>query len=111
MGPLYARMLRDHFGFADEVDALLGANEDGGPPQLPSAAEVLAREVTVMGAYDEAPDGVRAWLEAGADAIDLVLPLGLPEEQLHEMLRAAAPAASPRGEQSPPRGKVSSQRG
>ena len=47
--------------------------------------------MTVMGTYDEAPDVVRLWLEAGADAIDLVLPLGLPEEQLHEMLEAAAP--------------------
>src|SRR4051812_48460523 len=107
MGPLYPRMLRDHFGFADEVDALLGANEGGGPPQLPSAAEVLAREVTVMGTYDEAPDAVGAWLEAGADAIDAVLPLGLPEEQLQEMLQAAAPAASPGGQQSPPSGEVS----
>ena len=52
-----------------------------------------------MGSYDEAPDSVSAWLEAGADAIDLVLPLGLPEEQLHEMLEATAPAAAP-GEQS-----------
>ena len=107
MGPLYPRMLRDHFGFADEVDALLGANEGGGPPQLPPAAEVLAREVTVMGTYDEAPDAVGAWLEAGADAIDAVLPLGLPEEQLQEMLQAAAPAASPGGQQSPPTGEVS----
>jgi alkanesulfonate monooxygenase SsuD/methylene tetrahydromethanopterin reductase-like flavin-dependent oxidoreductase (luciferase family) len=108
MGPLYPRMLRDHFGFADEVDALLGANEDGGPPQLPSAAEELAREVTVMGTYDDAPDAVRAWLEAGADSIDLVLPLGLPEEQLSEMLQAAAPAAaSPGGEQSPSKREAS----
>ena len=38
---------------------------------------------------------IRMWLEAGADAIDLVMPLGLPEEQLHEMLDAAAPAARP----------------
>lgn len=91
MGPLYPRLLRDRFGFADEVDALLAANPGGGPPQLPSAAEGLAREVTVMGTYDEAPDAVRAWLEAGADAIDLVLPQGLPEEQLHEMLQASAP--------------------
>jgi alkanesulfonate monooxygenase SsuD/methylene tetrahydromethanopterin reductase-like flavin-dependent oxidoreductase (luciferase family) len=91
MGPLYPRMLGDRFGFADEVDALLGANEDGGPPQLPSAAERLAREVTLMGTYDEAPDAIRAWLEAGSDSVDLVLPLGLPEEQLHEMLEAAAP--------------------
>jgi hypothetical protein len=44
-----------------------------------------------MGTYEEAPDAVHQWLEAGADAIDLVLPLGLPEEQLHEMLEAAAP--------------------
>lgn len=94
MGPLYPRMLRDQFGFAHEVDALLGANASGGPPQLPAAAERLAREVTVMGTYDEAPDIVRRWLEEGADAIDLVLPLGLPEAQLHEMLRAAAPATA-----------------
>jgi alkanesulfonate monooxygenase SsuD/methylene tetrahydromethanopterin reductase-like flavin-dependent oxidoreductase (luciferase family) len=97
MGPLYPRMLRDQFGFAPEVDALLDANGSGGAPRLPAAAERLARDVTVMGTYDEAPDLVRLWLEAGADAIDLVLPLGLPEGQLREMLEAAAPAAAPRG--------------
>lgn len=91
MGPLYPRMLRDHFGFAREVDALLEANGRGGPPRLPAAAERLAREVTVMGTYDEAPDAIRLWLEGGADTIDLVLPLGLPEDQLREMLEAAAP--------------------
>jgi alkanesulfonate monooxygenase SsuD/methylene tetrahydromethanopterin reductase-like flavin-dependent oxidoreductase (luciferase family) len=97
MGPLYPRMLRDQFGFAREVDALLDANGSGGAPRLPAAAERLARDVTVMGTYDEAPDVVRLWLEAGADAIDLVLPLGLPEGQLREMLEAAAPAAAPSG--------------
>jgi len=91
MGPLYPRMLRDQFGFAHEVDALLDANRNGGPPRLPAAAERLARDVTVMGTYDEAPHAVRRWLEAGADTTELVLPLGLPEEQLHEMLAAAAP--------------------
>ena len=94
MGPLYPRMLRDQFGFAREVDALLDANANGGPPRLPAAAERLARDVTVMGTYEEAPDAVRRWLEAGADTIDLVLPLGVPEQQLHEMLEAAAPAAA-----------------
>ena len=93
MGPLYPRMLRDHFGFGREADALLEANGDGGPPRLPAAAERLAREVTLMGTYAEAPDTIRLWLEAGADSIDLVLPLGLPEEQLREMLEAAAPVA------------------
>jgi alkanesulfonate monooxygenase SsuD/methylene tetrahydromethanopterin reductase-like flavin-dependent oxidoreductase (luciferase family) len=93
MGPLYPRILRDQFGYAHEVDALLEANRGGGPPRLPAAAEPLARDVTVMGTYEEAPDAVRLWLEAGADTVDLVLPLGVPEEQLHEMLEAAAPAS------------------
>ena len=55
MGPLYPRMLRDHFGFGREADALLEANGDGGPPRLPAAAERLAREVTLMGTYEDAP--------------------------------------------------------
>jgi alkanesulfonate monooxygenase SsuD/methylene tetrahydromethanopterin reductase-like flavin-dependent oxidoreductase (luciferase family) len=93
MGPIYPRTLRGQLGFAREVDALLDANQTGGPPRLPAAAERLAREVTVMGSYEEAPEAVGAWLAAGADAIDLVLPLGVPEKQLHEMLEAAAPAA------------------
>jgi alkanesulfonate monooxygenase SsuD/methylene tetrahydromethanopterin reductase-like flavin-dependent oxidoreductase (luciferase family) len=93
MGPLYPRMLRDRLGFATEVEALLDANANGGPPELPAAADRLARDVIVTGTYEEAPQAVSAWLEAGADAIDLVLPFGLPEEQLHEMLQAAAPAA------------------
>jgi alkanesulfonate monooxygenase SsuD/methylene tetrahydromethanopterin reductase-like flavin-dependent oxidoreductase (luciferase family) len=94
MGPIYPRTLRDRFGFADAVDALLEANADGGMPQLPAAAEELAGEVTVMATYDDAPRAIRQWLDAGADMVDLVLPLGLPEEQLSEMLEAAAPAAA-----------------
>jgi alkanesulfonate monooxygenase SsuD/methylene tetrahydromethanopterin reductase-like flavin-dependent oxidoreductase (luciferase family) len=92
MGPLYPRVLRDQFGFAGEVDVLLEANGGGAPPRLPPEAERLAREVTVMATYDEAPAAVGQWLEAGADAIDLVLPPGLPEEQHREMLEAAAGA-------------------
>ena len=91
MGPIYPRTLRERFGFGADIDALLEANSGGGAPQLPAAAERLAREVTVMGTYAEAPETVRLWLEAGADRVDLVLPLGLPEEQLEEMLEAAAP--------------------
>jgi alkanesulfonate monooxygenase SsuD/methylene tetrahydromethanopterin reductase-like flavin-dependent oxidoreductase (luciferase family) len=93
MGPLYPRLLRDQFGYAEEVEALLEANANGGMPQLPAKAERLARDVTVIGTYDEAPQAVRLWLEQGADAIDLIMPLGLPEEQLREMLEAAAPGA------------------
>jgi alkanesulfonate monooxygenase SsuD/methylene tetrahydromethanopterin reductase-like flavin-dependent oxidoreductase (luciferase family) len=95
MGPLYPRMLRDQFGFAGEADALLEANADGGMPTLPAASERLADEVTVMATYDEAPKAVSRWLDADADSVDLVLPLGLPEEQLREMVEAAAPSVRP----------------
>jgi alkanesulfonate monooxygenase SsuD/methylene tetrahydromethanopterin reductase-like flavin-dependent oxidoreductase (luciferase family) len=91
MGPLYPRVLREQFGFGRDIDALLSANADGRPPRLPAAAERMAREVIVMGTYDEAPETVRLWLGAGADTIDLVLPPGAPEAQLREMLEAAAP--------------------
>lgn len=91
MGPLYPRVLRDDFGYAREVDALLEANGSGDRPRLPAAAERLAQDVTVLGTYDEAPDAIRGWLEGGADRVDLVLPLGLGEEQLTDMLEAAAP--------------------
>ena len=74
--------------------ALLDANRDGGMPKLPASAERLARDLTVMGTYDEAPDAARLWLEAGADTVDVVLPLGFPEQQLREMLEAVAPAAA-----------------
>ena len=94
MGPLYPRVLRDQFGFVREVDALLEANGGESPPRLPPDAERLAREVTVMATYDEAPAAVREWLETGADAVDLVLPPGLPEQQHREMLEAATGAGA-----------------
>ena len=93
MGPLYPRMLRDRFGYAREVDALLDANGDG-PLRLPAAAEPLARDVTLMATYDSAPEAIRHWLEAGADTVELTLPLGLPEEQLREMVEAARPSGA-----------------
>jgi len=90
MGPLYPSMLRDRFGYAGGVDALLEANDGRGLPRLPGAAEELARDVTLMATYDEAGEGISAWFEAGADSVDLVLPPGVPEPQLREMLEAAA---------------------
>jgi len=91
MGPLYPKMLRESFGFAAEVDALLAANDGMGLPTLPAASERLAREVTFMGTYDEVPSLIGDWLDGGADELDLVLPFGLPEELLREMLEAASP--------------------
>ena len=94
MGPLYPRMLSERFGFAHEVEALLAANASGGPPRLPTEAERLAREVIVMGTYDEAPGAFASGSRREPTRSTWCCRLGVPEEQLHEMLEAAAPAAT-----------------
>ena len=96
MGPLYPRMLSERFGFAHEVEALLAANANGGPPRLPTEAERLARDVIVMGTYDEAPSVVRLWLEAGADTIDLVCQLPCPNSSSAKCSRLPRPQPPPR---------------
>ena len=89
MGPLYPRMLGERFGMAAGVEAAVAAADSGAPPELPPAAEELARDVTLMGTYDEAGQAVGAWFDAGADVVDLVLPPGRPEEELLELVGVA----------------------
>jgi alkanesulfonate monooxygenase SsuD/methylene tetrahydromethanopterin reductase-like flavin-dependent oxidoreductase (luciferase family) len=94
MGPLYPRLLGHRFGMADAVEALLeGALAKRA--DLPAAAEALARDVTLLGTYDDAAAAIDAWFAAGADELQLVLPPGHPEEQLEEIVELAAAAPSP----------------
>ena len=57
---------------------------------LPAAAEDLAREVTLLGTYDQAADMISAWFAAGADRVQLVLPPGRHEAELAQMVDVAA---------------------
>ena len=57
-------------------------------------AEELAREVTLFGTYDEAPELIAAWRAAGADSVQLVLPPGRPEEELAALVEVAAAAVT-----------------
>jgi len=86
MGPIYPRLLAG-FSSAAVVETLRDA-----PQELPAAAEELAREVTLFGTYDEAPELIAAWRSAGADSVRLVLPPGRPERELAEILDAAGAA-------------------
>jgi alkanesulfonate monooxygenase SsuD/methylene tetrahydromethanopterin reductase-like flavin-dependent oxidoreductase (luciferase family) len=88
MGPVYPRVLQAH-GYGSELDVLLAANTDPRNPQLPAAAERLARDVLVFGTYDEAPDLCNAWLEH-ADALSLVAPFGVSADQLLESLTSVS---------------------
>ena len=93
MGPLYPRMLAERFGMADGVRAVVDAATDR-EPELPAAAEDLARDVTLLGTYDEAPEVIGAWRAAGADRVNLVLPPGRPEEELAEIVDVAGRVAA-----------------
>jgi alkanesulfonate monooxygenase SsuD/methylene tetrahydromethanopterin reductase-like flavin-dependent oxidoreductase (luciferase family) len=90
MGPLYPRMLRQRFGMAASVDAIIEAAHVDRQPELPAVAEDLAREVTLMGTYDRAGEAIGAWFAAGADSVHLVLPPGRPEDELAEIIKVAA---------------------
>jgi alkanesulfonate monooxygenase SsuD/methylene tetrahydromethanopterin reductase-like flavin-dependent oxidoreductase (luciferase family) len=89
MGPLYPRMLGERFGMSAAVSAVLEAADGRASPELPAAAEELARDVTLFGTYDEAGDAIAAWFAAGADNLNLVLPPGHPEEELMDFLDLA----------------------
>jgi alkanesulfonate monooxygenase SsuD/methylene tetrahydromethanopterin reductase-like flavin-dependent oxidoreductase (luciferase family) len=93
MGPIYPRLLAERFGMAGAVDAVVQAADGDGAPDLPAAAEELAREVTLLGTYDDAEGLIAEWLAAGAESVHLVLPPGRPERELAEIVRAGAAAA------------------
>jgi alkanesulfonate monooxygenase SsuD/methylene tetrahydromethanopterin reductase-like flavin-dependent oxidoreductase (luciferase family) len=83
-------MLSERFGMATAVNAVIKAAHDTQTPELPAVAEDLAREVTLFGTYDQAQDAIGAWLGAGADSVNLVLPPNRPEEELTDVLNAVA---------------------
>jgi alkanesulfonate monooxygenase SsuD/methylene tetrahydromethanopterin reductase-like flavin-dependent oxidoreductase (luciferase family) len=92
MGPIYPRMLRERFGYATEVEALLRANEGREDPVLPDAARRLAEDVLALSTYDDLPDVARSWHATGADQVDLVLPFGVEAAEIEAIVAAAAPA-------------------
>jgi len=69
MGPLYPRMLAERFEMAAGVNAVIEAANGNPRPDLPAVAEDLAREVTLMGTYDQAKESIAAWFAAGADSV------------------------------------------
>jgi alkanesulfonate monooxygenase SsuD/methylene tetrahydromethanopterin reductase-like flavin-dependent oxidoreductase (luciferase family) len=86
MGPIYPRVLT-RFSSPGTVESLRSA-----PDELPAGAEALAREVTLFGTYDQAPELISAWRAAGADSVQLVLPPGRPEAELAQVVEAASTA-------------------
>ncbi len=98
MGPIYPRMLAERFGMAGAVGAVIEVAQDR-RPELPAVAEDLAREVTLLGAYDHAGEEIAGWFAAGVDSVQLVLPPGRPEDELTEIVNVAASVASARRSQ------------
>jgi alkanesulfonate monooxygenase SsuD/methylene tetrahydromethanopterin reductase-like flavin-dependent oxidoreductase (luciferase family) len=78
MGPIYPRLLA-RVADAETVRRLQS--------ETPGFPEALAREVTLFGTYDEAPELIAGW---NVDRVQLVLPPGRPEEELAEVVDLAA---------------------
>jgi alkanesulfonate monooxygenase SsuD/methylene tetrahydromethanopterin reductase-like flavin-dependent oxidoreductase (luciferase family) len=95
MGPLYPRLLATRFGMAGAVEAVVAGAADR-RPDLPAAAEALADEVTLMATHAGARAAVDGWFAAGADSVHLVLPPGLREIELTELLEVIGAVASAR---------------
>jgi alkanesulfonate monooxygenase SsuD/methylene tetrahydromethanopterin reductase-like flavin-dependent oxidoreductase (luciferase family) len=94
MGPIYPRMLGERFGMRRALEAVIDAAKDEPEPELPAAAEELAREVTLMATYDEAAAAIDAWFATGVDSVQLVLPPGRPEAELAQIIDVAAAAGT-----------------
>jgi alkanesulfonate monooxygenase SsuD/methylene tetrahydromethanopterin reductase-like flavin-dependent oxidoreductase (luciferase family) len=90
MGPLYPALLSRRFGMGAAVNAPIEGARDDRVLELPVEAEGLAHDVTLMGTYDRAGEAIAAWFDAGADSVNLVLPPGRPEDELAEIVTAAA---------------------
>jgi alkanesulfonate monooxygenase SsuD/methylene tetrahydromethanopterin reductase-like flavin-dependent oxidoreductase (luciferase family) len=90
MGPMYPRMLRDRFGFAEQIDALLAANQDQDEPVLPAAAQRLADDVLLMASAQDLPDAIAQWALAGADRVELALPFAVPQADIEAVVAAVA---------------------
>jgi alkanesulfonate monooxygenase SsuD/methylene tetrahydromethanopterin reductase-like flavin-dependent oxidoreductase (luciferase family) len=83
-------MLGDRFGYREAVDAVAAAAGESRQPELPTEAEELAHDVTLMGTYDEAGEAIASWFAAGADDVHLVLPPNRSEEELTAIVEVAA---------------------
>ena len=67
---------RERFGMAEGLEAVVQAAAGDAPPKLPAQSEGLAREVTLMGTYEDAAEAIGPWFTAGAESVGLVLPPG-----------------------------------
>ena len=94
-------MLSRRFGMAKAVNAVIEAARDARTPELPAAAEGVAHDVTLFGAYEQAEAAIAAWFAAGADSVNLVLPPNRPEDELAEILKVATRAVSTNSQRTP----------
>ncbi|MEM7348615.1 MAG: LLM class flavin-dependent oxidoreductase [Chloroflexota bacterium] len=76
MGPIYRNVL-GRLGFADEVAAVLAANEGQKPAVVPPEAEILLDQLTIYGTPDQVQAQLAPWYEAGA-----TLPILMPQPNL-----------------------------
>jgi alkanesulfonate monooxygenase SsuD/methylene tetrahydromethanopterin reductase-like flavin-dependent oxidoreductase (luciferase family) len=87
MGPLYRQTLL-RLGHGRAVEAVLAANPTTRTFDVPESAQVLLDELTLWGDAQKAREALDRWYAAGAQMPTMVLPPGLPIEELDHTLEA-----------------------
>ena len=92
MGDVYARSVSGQ-GYADEVKAIIAANERPSPRHgtVPPEAQAVLDQLAAYGPAGQVREQLELWDDA-ADIVTIMLPPGLPWPTIEATLRAAAPA-------------------
>jgi alkanesulfonate monooxygenase SsuD/methylene tetrahydromethanopterin reductase-like flavin-dependent oxidoreductase (luciferase family) len=87
MGPLYRNALI-RFGYKNEIESIMEANQGQKSALVPSRAEVLLDQLTLNGTPDEVREKIPAWLENGATMPCLMLNPNLSLDEINYSVSA-----------------------
>jgi alkanesulfonate monooxygenase SsuD/methylene tetrahydromethanopterin reductase-like flavin-dependent oxidoreductase (luciferase family) len=97
MGEFYARSVSAQ-GYAAQVQAIITANPRPSPRHgtVPPGARGLLDQLAASGTCDQVQAQLQPW-DRAADIVTILLPPGMPWENIEATLHAAAPSARPVG--------------
>jgi alkanesulfonate monooxygenase SsuD/methylene tetrahydromethanopterin reductase-like flavin-dependent oxidoreductase (luciferase family) len=95
MGEVYARSVSGQ-GYAADVRAIIAANPRPSPRRaaVPAGAQVVLDQLAAWGTADQVRRQLESW-DRAADVVTILLPPGMPWDNIEATLRAAAPTVRP----------------
>jgi hypothetical protein len=92
MGDVYARSVSAQ-GYDTDVQEIIAANPRPSPRRVtvPADANVVVDQLTASGTGDQVREQLRLW-DGAADIVTILLPPGMPWDNIEATVRAAAPS-------------------